>query len=421
MSPVICAENSTGCIPPRAEGIMLLESVASVMITLVCFFGNVLVCLCIYRDKHLRSVPNLFVVNLAITNVLLSTSVWPFWTVALTTGKWPSTTAGCNFQGFQNHCLMTSLSLTNTLLGVNRYVMLVYPFNYRILFKRRNAYHMIVVLWFVAIVWAILRFLHMGGYEFIPKIGLCESRGNKIMSALDLVVLVVFNLLTIFCYLRVFTIIRKHVTNVLPQGNSTSWPPPTGPKAYYYEEVNFTKTCLLIFFIYGLSWLPLILFGALLLVGVELPRNFLLASWFLIALSCAVHPVINISSNKLFRKGFYQLLCSCGFDYEANFTSRVGKAGLPQVWWSVSVGVEEDREFMKTMMRWRNYALACWQFTMRLQLWKHKWVPTDHAIMKTWNLLICRQFPKSKTHKHVHEKVQVENDFAKKFGNEGSL
>ena len=324
-----CGQNSTWCIGSRSDGVVLVESVASVMITIVCFVGNTLVCVCVYRDKHLRTVPNLFIVNLAITNILLSGTVWPFWAVVLTTGKWPTTQAACNFQGFQNHCLMTSLTITMAVLGLNRYIMLVYPFHYRLLFKRKNAYKILTIQWFLAVFWAFLRFAHLGGYEFLPEIGLCESRAEKSVSIFDVTILVLLNILTLFCYFKVFTIIRKHISNVLPQGTNTPWPPVTGPKAYYYEEVNFTKTSMLIFFTYGLSWLPLIIIAILSLADMELPRNVLLTSWFFVALSCALHPVINIASNKLFRKGFYQVLCSCGFDYEANVTTRLDGAAAP--------------------------------------------------------------------------------------------
>ena len=321
-----CGHNATTCIETRPDGVVLLESVASVMVTLLCFVCNLLVCVCVYRDKHLRTVPNLFIVNLAVTNVLLSATVWPFWTVSLTTGKWSSGHAACNFQGFQNHTLMTSLSLTIAVLGLNRYIMLVYPFNYRMLFKRKNAYKILVVQWFLSVFWAFLRFAHMGGYEFLPEIGICESRGENMASMFDVGVLIVLNVLTLFCYWKVFTIIRRHISSVLPQGANTPWPPATGPKAYYYEELSFTKTSVLIFFTYGVSWLPLIFFALLSLAGVKLPRNVLLTSWFLVAISCATHPFINIASNKLFRKGFYRVLCSCGFDYEANVTTRLDGA-----------------------------------------------------------------------------------------------
>ena len=299
------------------------------MIMIVCFFGNTLVCVCVYRDKHLRTVPNLFIVNLAITNMLLSSTVWPFWSVALTTGKWSSTQAACNFQGFQNHCLMTSLTLTIAALGLNRYIMLVYPFHYRILFKRQNAYKILVVQWFLSMFWGFLRFAHLGGYEFVPAIGLCASCAEKLSSVIDISLLILTNVLTLFCYYKVFTIIRKHISSVLPQGSNAPWPPATGPKAYYYEEVNFTKTSMLIFFAYGLSWSPLIFFALLLLSGVHLPRNALLTSWFLVAFSCATHPIINIASNKRFRREFYRVLCSCGFDYEANATTRLDGEVLP--------------------------------------------------------------------------------------------
>ena len=165
--------------------------------------------------------------------------------------------------------------------------------------------------------------------EFVPKIGLCSSRAKKSASIFDIIALVLLNILTLFCYYKVFTIIRRHISSVVPQGNNTPWPPATGPKAYYYEEVNFTKTSMLIFFAYGLSWLPLILLAILSLADVEIARSLMLTSWFLIALSCAIHPIINIASNKLFRKGFYQVLCSCGFDYEANVTTRLDGAALP--------------------------------------------------------------------------------------------
>lgn len=63
--------------------------VAYVLIFLLCMVGNALVCFVVLRNRHMRTVTNMFILNLAVSDLLVGIFCMPTTLVDnLITGEW---------------------------------------------------------------------------------------------------------------------------------------------------------------------------------------------------------------------------------------------------------------------------------------------------------------------------------------------
>lgn len=63
--------------------------VAYVLIFLLCMVGNALVCFIVLRNRHMRTVTNMFILNLAVSDLLVGIFCMPTTLVDnLITGEW---------------------------------------------------------------------------------------------------------------------------------------------------------------------------------------------------------------------------------------------------------------------------------------------------------------------------------------------
>ena len=74
----------------------LTRSAKPLTITMVCLIGNSLICIAVYRNARLRSSTNLYIVSLAISDIINAVIVMPFIVDVLITGKWPFGEAVCD-------------------------------------------------------------------------------------------------------------------------------------------------------------------------------------------------------------------------------------------------------------------------------------------------------------------------------------
>ena len=56
-------------LPTRSEYLVWTETVLLSVINVAVFFGNLFVCYAVYRNQRLRSLPNMFVVALAVSDI----------------------------------------------------------------------------------------------------------------------------------------------------------------------------------------------------------------------------------------------------------------------------------------------------------------------------------------------------------------
>lgn len=70
------------------KGVQVLFFVVYTTIFIVGLFGNVLVCFVVFRNKAMQTVTNLFITNLALSDILLCVLAVPFTPLYTLLGKW---------------------------------------------------------------------------------------------------------------------------------------------------------------------------------------------------------------------------------------------------------------------------------------------------------------------------------------------
>lgn len=86
-------------LSPRSSLQVTVEILVTCSLMVLGACGNMLVFLAVCKDKSLRTIPNEFVVNLAVTDFLFFVVVVPLTTAALMRGEWKLDMCGCKLQG----------------------------------------------------------------------------------------------------------------------------------------------------------------------------------------------------------------------------------------------------------------------------------------------------------------------------------
>ena len=94
------------------------------------FSVTVSLCIDVYRNARLRTSTNLYIISLAISDIINAVIVMPFIVGVLITGEWPFGEAVCDFHAFFNLFSVYVSPTTMGLMAFNRYVRIVKPQNY---------------------------------------------------------------------------------------------------------------------------------------------------------------------------------------------------------------------------------------------------------------------------------------------------
>ncbi|CAL1608565.1 unnamed protein product [Knipowitschia caucasica] len=113
--------------------------------------GNVLVCSAVLRFRHLRSkVTNIFIVSLALSDLLVALLVMPWKAVAEVTGHWPFGAFCDVWVAFDIMCSTASI-LNLCMISMDRYWAISAPFRYERKMTQRAAFVMIGVSWTLSV------------------------------------------------------------------------------------------------------------------------------------------------------------------------------------------------------------------------------------------------------------------------------
>lgn len=150
--------NTTG-LPPVGEGSQddlpayrALTGCVLALLIIWTLLGNFAVCAAVYRYRYLRAkVTNMFIVSLALSDLLVAVLVMPWKAVAEVAGYWP-------FGGFCKTWLAcdimcsTASILNLCVISVDRYWAISSPFRYERCMNKKVASVMIGVTWTVSVV-----------------------------------------------------------------------------------------------------------------------------------------------------------------------------------------------------------------------------------------------------------------------------
>ncbi|XP_001380260.2 alpha-1D adrenergic receptor [Monodelphis domestica] len=304
--------------------------------------GNLLVILSVACNRHLQTVTNYFIVNLAVADLLLSATVLPFSATMEVLGFWAFGRAFCDVWAAVDVLCCTASILSLCTISVDRYVGVRHSLKYPAIMTERKAAAILALLWAVALVVSVGPLL--GWKEPVPPddrfCGITEEAGYAVFSSVCSFYLPMAVILVM--YFRVYVVARR-TTRSLEAGVKRERSKSTdivlrihcrssGPEdsrvakghnfrsslsvrlLKFSREKKAAKTLAIVVGVFVLCWFP---FFFVLPLGSLFPQLkpsegvFKVIFWLGYFNSC-VNPLIYPCSSKEFKRAFVRLLrCQC--------------------------------------------------------------------------------------------------------------
>lgn len=183
-----------------------VRQVVSVFLFIISTTGNSMVVIAIYRFRNLRTISNLIILNLSITNFLFSLLVIPTNASTWFTERSNSPTPLCSFIGVSGELLSLVSIYSLVFISLERFLATSYPLNHRSKFTKTTVKIVISVIWLFSTI-ACCCTIITGRYIYMENFFHCilDWGDSKVMTlvltqfffTLPLLLLVCFNVFII--------------------------------------------------------------------------------------------------------------------------------------------------------------------------------------------------------------------------------
>lgn len=276
-------------------------------------FGNVIVCYVVFKNKAMQTVTNLFITNLALSDILLCVLAVPFTPLYTFLGKWVFGNVICHLVPYAQGTSVYISTLTLTSIAIDRFFVIIYPFHPRM--KLSTCIVIICVIW----IFSILVTLPYGIYMKInPANGtddkyFCEEEFpsddyRKIFGGLTTMLQFIIPFFLIaFCYICVSLRLNSRARTKPGSKNSRK------EEADRERKKRTNRMLIAMVIIFLLSWLPLNLINIMNDFYNQIAhwRYYLLCFFMVHSMamsSTCYNPFLYAWLNENFRKEFKQLL-----------------------------------------------------------------------------------------------------------------
>lgn len=263
-----------------------------------------LVCYAVFRNPRLRTISNMFLVALAISDSLMGILCMPLVLGTLIAGRWPFGDTVCRIHGFTGFTLALTSIHTMGLIAVNRYYCIVKTTKYQNLFKMNRTKMYILLVWLFALVGSVPPFaLDDGGYAFQPGKAMClyTFENNVIYTIFIEAGYIGCPLLLIgFCYSSVFK--KVYTTNKVFAQNEME----PEQLRVNIQETKITKTLGIVVLAFSICWLPASIIDTLGAFYGEAPfkREAYLTYTYMAYVSSLINPIIYGITSRGFRREY---------------------------------------------------------------------------------------------------------------------
>lgn len=108
-------------------------------------FGNILVCYIVYSNKAMQTVTNLFITNLALSDILLCALCVPFTPLYTFIGRWIFGRVICHLVPYAQATSVYVSTLTLTAIAVDRFFVILHPLRQRM--KLSTCFIILLFIW----------------------------------------------------------------------------------------------------------------------------------------------------------------------------------------------------------------------------------------------------------------------------------
>ncbi|XP_026733115.1 prolactin-releasing peptide receptor-like [Trichoplusia ni] len=303
-------QNNTTTDPIEDKAIQAAFCTAYTLIFVVGIFGNALVCYAVIRNRAMQTVTNLFITNLALSDILLCVFAVPFTPLYTFLGRWVFGGPLCHIMPYAQGCSVYISTLTLTSIAIDRFFVIIYPFKPRM--KITTCICLIVFIW----VFSLSVTFPYGYYMALQDVYCAEKwPSDQIRKAFGAVTtimqFVVPFIVMAFCYTCVSVKLNDRLKSRPGSKNSKK------EDAERERKRRTNRMLIAMVAIFGLSWLPLNL------INISSDFYSLAEDWryymvlffvahFIAMSSTCYNPFLYAWLNENFRKEFMQILPCLG-------------------------------------------------------------------------------------------------------------
>ncbi|XP_021144843.2 melanopsin isoform X1 [Columba livia] len=222
--------------------------------------GNLLVLYAFYSNKKLRTPQNYFIMNLAMSDFLMSASQAPMCFVNSLHGEWILGDIGCDLYAFCGALFGITSMMTLLAISVDRYLVITMPLRSIQWTSKKRTVQIIAAVWLYSLGWSVAPLF--GWSSYVPE-GLmisCTwdyvtySPANRSYTMILCCCVFFIPLIIIFhCYLFMFLAIRRTGRDVQKLGSCSR-------KSYLSQsmknEWKLAKIAFVVIIVFVLSWSP---------------------------------------------------------------------------------------------------------------------------------------------------------------------
>ncbi|XP_063708792.1 neuropeptide Y receptor type 2-like [Culicoides brevitarsis] len=217
-------------------------------------FGNALVCYVVFRNKAMQTVTNLFITNLALSDILLCVLAVPFTPLYTFLGRWIFGVPLCHIVPYAQGCSVYISTLTLTSIAIDRFFVIIYPFHPRM--KLSTCIGIIIFIWVISLLVTFPYGLYVkvadyNGTKYCEEHWPSEEIRKVFSSTTSTLQFVLPFVIIAFCYICVSVRLNDR-TRARP-GNTNS----RREEQDRDRKKRTNRMLIAMVAIFGISWLPL--------------------------------------------------------------------------------------------------------------------------------------------------------------------
>ncbi|XP_013777923.1 neuropeptide F receptor-like [Limulus polyphemus] len=306
---------------------------AYVLLILAGASGNGLVCMAVARKPQMRTSRNVFIINLAISDLILCLFTMPFSLVEIVLKFWPLGVITCKLVASLQATSIFVSTISITAIALDRYKVIVYPTQES--FRPVHAVCTLISIWTVALLLSIPLFIfrtvdhiHVG-LPWLDSVDYCLERwpldhGRAFYSVFSMIFQYVLPIVIV-------SVAYARICRKLKNRMATNCSKLEEKQERDKKRVQKTNILLIsIALIFGISWLPLNILNII----VDFHYTFQDPSVFRIVFACChmagmssacSNPFLYGWLNENFRKEFKDIFSTCYTSFSYNKRSARGE------------------------------------------------------------------------------------------------
>ncbi|XP_069800069.1 G-protein coupled receptor 83-like [Dendropsophus ebraccatus] len=296
---------------PTVKALLII---AYSVIIVVSLFGNMLVCHVVMKNKRMHSATSLFIVNLAVSDILITLLNTPFTLVRFVNSTWVFGKDMCHISRFVQYCSLHVSALTLTAIALDRHQVILNPLKPRMSLTR--GFISITFIWIMATCFslphAIYQKLFRYNYRQSTVRSLCipdfPEPSDLFWKYLDLATFLLLYLLPLLIITITYSRLAKKLWMRNAIGDITT-------EQYITHRKNKKKSIkmlVLVVVVFAVCWFPLNCYVVLISsLGIKTKNAIYFAlHWFAMSSTC-YNPFIYCWLNDSFRLELKSLITMC--------------------------------------------------------------------------------------------------------------